>query len=151
MCLGFVHIPDIGKMPFQTIEQKSVQRCDTHIETQSCKASYILLYSMEYLACRILYMYICLASSKCWFSCANLNQGVKLLQQQQQQDLLLCPRCSPSVGDVAPLLATLLPGAAAANQSLAHNRNHPSCQSWPKKLSTPSLFTEDLEDHNQKG
>ena len=40
VCLGFVHIPDIGPIPFQVIEQKLVQRCETHIEAQSCKASY---------------------------------------------------------------------------------------------------------------
>ena len=38
LCLGFVHIPDIG-LPLQIIEQKLVQRCVTHIEAQSCKAS----------------------------------------------------------------------------------------------------------------
>ena len=27
MCLGFVHIPDLGLIPFQIIEQKITQRC----------------------------------------------------------------------------------------------------------------------------
>ena len=39
MCLGFGYIPDIGPMPFQIIRQKLFQRCETHIEAQSCKAS----------------------------------------------------------------------------------------------------------------
>ena len=37
--VGFVHIPDIGPIPFQIIEKKLVQRFETHIEAQSCKAS----------------------------------------------------------------------------------------------------------------
>ena len=37
--LGFVHIPDIGPIPFQIIEQKLVQHCETHMNAQSCKAS----------------------------------------------------------------------------------------------------------------
>ena len=41
MCLGFVHIPDIGPIPFKIIEQKKCQRCETHIDVQSCKASYV--------------------------------------------------------------------------------------------------------------
>ena len=40
VCLFFVHIPDIGQTHFQSIEQKLVQCCETHIEAQSCKASY---------------------------------------------------------------------------------------------------------------
>ena len=39
VCLGFVHMTDIGQIPFQIIEQKLVQRCETHIKAQSCKAS----------------------------------------------------------------------------------------------------------------
>ena len=39
MCLGFVHVPDIGPVPFQITVQKFVQRCETHMEAQSCKAS----------------------------------------------------------------------------------------------------------------
>ena len=39
VCLGFVHIPDIGPMPLQIIEQKLVQRCETHIKAQSDRAS----------------------------------------------------------------------------------------------------------------
>ena len=39
-CLGFVHVPDIGPVPFQIIVQKFVQRCDTHMEAQSYKVSY---------------------------------------------------------------------------------------------------------------
>ena len=39
VCLGFVHMPDIGPKPLQIIEQKLVQRCETHIEAQSYKAS----------------------------------------------------------------------------------------------------------------
>ena len=38
--LGFVHIPKLGSIPFQTIELKLVQRCGSHMEAQSCKASY---------------------------------------------------------------------------------------------------------------
>ena len=34
-----VHIPDIGQIVFQIIEQKLVQHCETHIDAQSCKAS----------------------------------------------------------------------------------------------------------------
>ena len=40
MCLRFFHIPYIGPIPLQIIEQKLVQRCETHIEGQSCRASY---------------------------------------------------------------------------------------------------------------
>ena len=39
VCLGCVHLPDIGQIPDQIIEQKLVQRCETHIDVQSCKAS----------------------------------------------------------------------------------------------------------------
>ena len=42
VCLGFVHIPYIGPITFQIIEQKLVQRCETHMEAQSCEASYPL-------------------------------------------------------------------------------------------------------------
>ena len=38
--LGFVHIPKLGSIPFQTIELKLVQRCGSHMEAQSCNASY---------------------------------------------------------------------------------------------------------------
>ena len=34
--LGFVHIPDIGPIPYQIIEQKLVQCCETYIEAQAC-------------------------------------------------------------------------------------------------------------------
>jgi hypothetical protein len=37
--LGFVHIPKLGSIPFQTIELKLVQRCGSHMEAQSCNAS----------------------------------------------------------------------------------------------------------------
>ena len=40
LCLGFVHLPDIGPIPLQIIKLKLVQRCETHIEAQSCKGSY---------------------------------------------------------------------------------------------------------------
>ena len=36
---GFVQIPYIEPIMFQIIEQKLVQRCETHTEAQSCKAS----------------------------------------------------------------------------------------------------------------
>ena len=39
MCLGFVHIPDIEPKPVQIIEQKLVQRGETHMDAWSCKAS----------------------------------------------------------------------------------------------------------------
>ena len=38
-CLGFVHIPKIGPIPFQILEQKKFQRRETHIEAQTYKAS----------------------------------------------------------------------------------------------------------------
>ena len=36
----FVHILDIGQIPFQIIKQILVQRCETHMAAQSCKALY---------------------------------------------------------------------------------------------------------------
>ena len=39
VCVGFVHIPDIGPLPFQITEQKLVQRCESSMEAQSCKGS----------------------------------------------------------------------------------------------------------------
>ena len=38
LCLGFVHIPKTGHIPFHISDKKLVQYCDTHTETQSCKA-----------------------------------------------------------------------------------------------------------------
>ena len=35
---------DIGPTPFKIIEQKNVQHCETHMEAQSCKASYQIYY-----------------------------------------------------------------------------------------------------------
>ena len=43
--LGFVHIPKLGSIPFQTIELKLVQRCGSHMEAQSCNASYVMVES----------------------------------------------------------------------------------------------------------
>ena len=40
VCLGLIHIQDIGPITFQIIEQKNVQHCETHMEAQSGKASY---------------------------------------------------------------------------------------------------------------
>ena len=47
VCLGFVHIPDIGPVPFQIIEQKLVQRYETHIDAKSCKASYLMTKALD--------------------------------------------------------------------------------------------------------
>ena len=38
--VNFIHIPDLGQIPLQIIEQKLVQHCKTHMEAKSCKASY---------------------------------------------------------------------------------------------------------------
>ena len=34
LCLGFVQKPDIGPIPFQSIEQTIVHRCEIHMEAQ---------------------------------------------------------------------------------------------------------------------
>ena len=47
VCLGFVHIPYIGPIPLQIVQQQLVQRCKTHIEAQSCKASYDLFHTLK--------------------------------------------------------------------------------------------------------
>ena len=39
VCLGSVHIPKIGPIPFKMIEQKLVQRGETYIKVYTCKAS----------------------------------------------------------------------------------------------------------------
>ena len=36
---GFEHVPDIGQIHFQIIEQNFVQRCETNMKAQACKAS----------------------------------------------------------------------------------------------------------------
>ena len=38
VCLNFVHMNNIGPKQIQIVEHKLVQRCETHIEAQSCKA-----------------------------------------------------------------------------------------------------------------
>ena len=47
VCLGFVNIPDIGPIPLKIIVQQLVQHCETHIEAQSCKASYVNIFVLS--------------------------------------------------------------------------------------------------------
>ena len=41
--VGLGYIQCIGPIPFQTIEQNIVQRCEPHIEAKSCKAFQLFL------------------------------------------------------------------------------------------------------------
>ena len=43
VCLGFVHIPKIGTVSFQIIEQKSVHCCENKMDADAWKASYWIL------------------------------------------------------------------------------------------------------------
>ena len=47
VCLGFVHLPMIGPIPFQIIEQKFVQQSETQMDADACKSSYILYLSIK--------------------------------------------------------------------------------------------------------
>ena len=42
MCLDSVHIQKIGPIPFQIIEQKLVQHCETNIDADACKGSKVV-------------------------------------------------------------------------------------------------------------
>ena len=42
MFFAFVDIPKVGPIPFQIIEENLVQRCETRIDADACKASYFL-------------------------------------------------------------------------------------------------------------
>ena len=44
VCLSFDWVPKLIQISFQTIEQKLVQRCDTKVDADACKASYLYIY-----------------------------------------------------------------------------------------------------------
>ena len=42
LSIGFVYVPNLGQMNFKSMEQKGVQRCETKVNADACKASYQL-------------------------------------------------------------------------------------------------------------
>ena len=43
VCLGCVNLPKIGQIYFHIIKQKFIQRSETKIDADACKASYKIL------------------------------------------------------------------------------------------------------------
>ena len=41
MCLSFNLVPKLIQISFQTMEQKLVQHCETKVDADACKASYV--------------------------------------------------------------------------------------------------------------
>ena len=45
VCLSSYWVPKLIQISFQTMEQKLVQRCETKVDAEACKASYSYLSS----------------------------------------------------------------------------------------------------------
>ena len=43
VCLSFDWVPKLIQINFQTMEQKLVQRCETEVDGDACKASYVYI------------------------------------------------------------------------------------------------------------
>ena len=47
VCLSFDWVPKLIPISFQTMEQKLVQHCETKVDADACKASYVIVFRLE--------------------------------------------------------------------------------------------------------